>query len=432
MHKQLEGENLYLIENRKPKFFYGYIVVAATFCVMVMAGGIWVIFSVFFEPMLTEFGWTRAVLSGAASLRIFLTTLLGIAGGRLTDKFGPRLVVTVSVLFLGLGFFLMSRISTIWQLYLVFGVITGVGMSGLWVPMISTVSRWFVKRRGMMTGIVLSGASLGMIIMPPLATWLIITYGWRTSYTIVGLIAMIVIILAAQFVKRDPAQIGQLPDNESGLKVESLDLQARNLSLREAIHTRQFWMLCAVFGCLWFGATAIWVHIVIHAIDLGIPAISASRILAIMGGVGIAGRILTGSLADRIGYKPALLIGFTLISASFLWLLVAKELWALNLFAVIFSLGMAGLAVLEAPLIARLFGLGSLSVIMGSVEFVSTTLSTPSAIVAGYIFDTMDSYQLAFLIFAGVSIIGFMLSLFLRPIINKGGTNDPRRSTQVY
>jgi MFS family permease len=395
---------------------------------MVMAGGIWVIFGVFFEPMLTEFGWTRATFSGAASLRLFITTLLGIAGGRLTDKFGPRSFATVCGLFLGLGFFLMSRISTIWQLYLVFGVIISVGMCGLWIPMLSTISRWFVKRRVMMTGIVLSGASLGMMIVPPLATWLITTYGWRTSYTIVGLVAMIVIISATQFVKRDPAQIGQLPDGENGVKVANLDLPARSLSLREAIHTRQFWLLCAVFGCLWFSAMPIWVHIVIHAIDLGIPAISASNILVIMGGAGIAGRILIGSVTDRIGEKPVLLIGFTLMLVSFLWLLVAKELWALNLFAIIFGFGIASLVVLQPALIAGLFGLGSLSVIMGSVEFVSTTLSTPSSIVAGYIFDIMDSYQLAFLIFAGVSIIGLMLSLLLRPITNKGGTNDSRRS----
>jgi len=418
-----------LIENRKPKFFYGYIVVLATSCIMVMVGGIANTFGVFFEPMLTEFGWTRAVLSGTASLRLFITTLLGIAGGRLTDKFGPRPVITVCGLFLGLGLFLMSRISTIWQLYLAFGVIIGVGIGGLWVPMISTVSRWFVKKRGMMTGIVLSGSSLGIIIIPPLATRLITIYGWRTAYTIVGLVAMTVIISATQFIKRDPAQIGQLPDGENRAKAERLGLPARSSSLREAMHTRQFWTLCAVFGSLWFSSTAITVHIVIHAIDLGIPAASAANILAIIGGAGIAGRILIGSATDRIGYKPALLIGFTLMSASFLWLLIAKELWALYLFAVIFGFGFSGLLVLGAPLTARLFGLGSLGVIMGSVEFVSTTLATPSAIVAGYIFDIMDSYQLAFLICAGVSIIGLMLSLLLRPITNKGGTNDPRRST---
>ncbi len=408
-----------MIENRNPKFFYGYIVVVATFCIMVMAGGIWVIFGVFFEPMVTEFGWTRAAFSGAASLRVFLAALLGIAGGRLTDKFGPRPVVTASVLFLGLGLFLMSRINTIWELYLVFGLVVGFGMSGLWVPMMSTVSRWFVKRRGMMTGIVFSGASLGMIIMPPLATWLITTYGWRTSYIIIGLAAMIVIIPAAQFIKRDPAQTGQLPDGENGVKAESLGLPARSLPLREAIHTRQFWMLCAIFGSLWFTSMAITVHIVIHAIDLGIPAASAANILAIMGGVGIAGRILIGSAADRIGYKPVLVMGFTLMVISLLWLLVAKELWALYLFAVIFGFGFSGLGVLGSPLIANLFGLGSLSVIMGSVEFVSSTLTTPSPIAVGYIFDIMGNYQLAFLILAGVSIIGLMSSLLLRPVNNK-------------
>jgi len=270
-----------------------------------------------------------------------------------------------------------------------------------------------------MTGIVLSGVSLGTIIMPPLATWLIITYGWRTSYTIVGLAAMIVIIPATQFIKRDPAQIGQLPDGENGVKAESLDLPARSLPLREAIRTRQFWTLCAIFGCLWFSTIAITVHIVIHAIDLGIPAISASQILAIMGGAGIAGRIIIGSTADRIGHKPTLIMGFTLMVVSLLWLLVAKELWAFYLFAVIFGFGFSGLVVLESPLMAKLFGLGSLSVIMGSVEFVSATLSTPSSIVAGYIFDIMNSYQLAFLILAGVSIIGLMSSLLLRPINNK-------------
>jgi MFS family permease len=403
------------MKNRKPKFFYGYIVAVATFVIMAMTGGLWVIFGVFFKPMLTEFGWTRATLSGAASLLMFVATLLGIAGGKLTDKFGPRPVVIASSLFLGLGFFLMSRINTIWQLYLVFGVIIGVGMSSLFVPMISTVSRWFVKRRGIMTGIVLSGGSLGMIIVPPLATWLITTYGWRTSCTIIGLIAIIVIILPIQFVKRDPVQIGQLPDGENEVKAESLDSQARNLSLREAIHTRQFWMLSAVFGCLWFDTATIWVHIVIHAVDLGIPAMSAANILVIMAGAGIAGRILIGSLVDRIGHKPALLIGFTLIVVSLLWLLVAKELWALNLFAVIFGFGTAGLVVLEAPLIARLLGLGSLSVILGSVEFISTTLATPSPIVAGYIFDITSSYQLAFLTCAGVSIIGLILSFLLKP-----------------
>jgi len=383
-----------------------------------MAGGLWAVFGVFFNPLLIEFGWTRAMLSGVVSLRAFLMAIFGIGAGRLTDKFGPRPVVTVCGLFLGLGFFLMSQVTTIWQLYLVYGVITGIGMCSLWVPVLSTVSRWFVKRRVLMTGIVLSGMGLGSMMTPPLATQLIITYGWRPSWTILGVTAMIIIILAAQFVRREPAQVGQLPDGKNEVEAESLDLQAGGLSLGEAVRTMRFWILCAVFSCLWFSSMVIWVHLVVHAIDLGISAINASSILAVMGGVGIVSRILMGSVADRIGYKPTLLIGFALVSASLLWLLTAKELWALYLFAVTFGSGISGLMVLESPLIARLFGLASLSVIFGSIEFVSTIFGVTSPIVAGLIFDITGSYQLAFLISAAVGIIGLILTLLLKPITN--------------
>ncbi len=404
--------------DKKPRFFYGYVVVLAFFCISAIAGGLWTVFGVFFKPMLIEFGWTRAMLSGVVSLRAFLMAIFGIGAGRLTDKFGPRPVITVCGLFLGLGFFLMSRVTTIWQLYLVYGVITGIGMCSLWVPVLSTVSRWFVKRRVLMTGIVLSGMGLGSMMTPPLATQLIITYGWRPSWTILGVTAVIIIILAAQFVRREPAQVGQLPDGKNEVEAESLDLQAGGLSLGEVVRTMHFWILCAVFSCLWFSSMAIWVHLVVHAIDLGVSAINASNILAVMGGVGIVSRILMGSVADRIGYKPTLLIGFALMSASLLWLLTAKELWALYLFAVTFGFGISGLIVLESPLIARLFGLASLSVIFGSIEFVSTIFGAASPIVAGLIFDITGSYQLAFLIGAATGIIGLILTLLLKPITN--------------
>jgi len=418
-----------LVANKPPRIFYGYIVVIAAFCIVAIAGGIWAIFGVFFEPMLTEFGWTRAELSVASSLSILFLTLFGIAGGKFTDRFGARLYVTACGLLLGLGFFLMSRVNTIWQVYLVYGVMIGIGMSGFWVPMMATIARWFVKRRGMMTGIVLAGGGVGITIMPPLVARLIITYGWRISYIWVGLVTMIIIIVAAQFLRRNPAQMGQLPDGVDETGTGSSGLQAEGFSLRQVIRTREFWMLCAIFSCLWFSANAVWVHIVIHAIDLGIPATSASSIPAVMGGVGIVARIMMGTAADKIGFKATLLIGFALMAVSLLWLLVARELWAFYLFAVGFGFGFAGLAVLESPLVARLFGLASLGVILGSIEFGSTVFGVTSPIIAGYIFDIMDNYRLAFLICAAVSGMGSVLTLLLRPISEKGGTDDPRRST---
>jgi len=193
-----------MAENRKPGFFYGYIVVVAAFLIVTIMWGAAYSFGVFFKPLLEEFGWTRAMTSGAFSLSLILTGLLSVVAGKMTDRFGPQIVMTVCGLFLGSGYLLVSQVSAIWQLYLFYGVIMGAGMGGSFVPLASTVARWFVKKRGMMTGIAASGIGMGILIMPPLANWLISSYGWRTSYMVVGVTALVLIIVAAQFLKRDP------------------------------------------------------------------------------------------------------------------------------------------------------------------------------------------------------------------------------------
>ncbi len=120
---------------------------------MILAQGLFIVFGIFFNPLLEEFGWTRAAISGAYSLSSIFQGVLGIAMGGLVDRFGPRIVVTVCGVFLGAGYLLMSQVNTVWQIYLFYGVIIGIGMSGLWVPLLSPINRWFVTRRSLMTGI---------------------------------------------------------------------------------------------------------------------------------------------------------------------------------------------------------------------------------------------------------------------------------------
>jgi len=168
-------------------------------------------FGVFFKPVLTEFGWTRAITSGAFSLSMFMEGLVGIVMGGLNDRLGPRMVLTLCGFLLGLGCLLISQISAIWQLYLFYGVIMGIGMSGAWVPLSSTIARWFVKRRSMMSGIVLTGTNLGALIAPPVANRLISAYDWRISYIIMGSVVLVVILLGARLLRRDPSQMGQCP-----------------------------------------------------------------------------------------------------------------------------------------------------------------------------------------------------------------------------
>ena len=194
-----------------PRFPYGYIVVGAALIIMAITYGAYNSFGVFFESLISDFNWTRATISGALSLSWIMQGIFSMIMGRLTDRFGPRVVLTICGFLIGLGYLLMSQVSTVWQLYLVYGVIAGAGFSGFFTPLNSTIVRWFVKRRGMMTGILVSGVGIGTIIIPPLSSWLISIYDWRTAYIIIGIITLVLIISASQFLKRDPYQIGQLP-----------------------------------------------------------------------------------------------------------------------------------------------------------------------------------------------------------------------------
>ena len=308
----------------EPRFFYGYIVVAAALCIMLMIYGTRFAFGVFFKPVLTEFGWTRAMTSGAFSLSMVMEGLLGIIMGGLNDRLGPRVVLTLCGFLAGLGYLLMGQVNSVWQLYLFYGVIIGTGMSGVFVPLVSTVARWFIKRRSMMTGIVMSGVGMGALIAAPMANRLISTYDWRISYIILGSIVLVVVILAAQFLRRDPTQMGQAPYGESK-EEQRLKLGTEGFSLSEAAYTRQFWMVFIMLLCHGFCMFAISVHIVPHATDLGISATAAANILATTGGLAIIGRVLMGSAADRIGSRQALAIGYVLMSAALFWVVPAKR-----------------------------------------------------------------------------------------------------------
>lgn len=405
---------------RKPGFFYGYVIVLIGFFIMLLAFGTFYTFGVFFKPLAIEFGWTRTVTSGAYSLAAFLSGLLAIVVGRLTDRFGPRLVITFGGFLLGLGYLLMSQVSAIWQLYLFYGVIVGVGMSTAFVPPLSMVARWFVKRRGIMTGFVVAGIGTGTLVIPPVANWLISNWGWSTAYILIGAVSLVFMILAAQFLRLDPRQMGLLPDGEKK-EAAGLNSAAPAFSFREALASRQLWILFAILFCFGYCLHTIVTHIANYATDIEISATVAATILAVIGGLSILGRVATGSITDRVGSKPPLIVNLILMSGALFWLVATGELWALYLFAVIFGLAYGGLAAMESPIVAELFGLSSHGVIMGVASFGFTAGGAVGPVVAGRIFDVSGSYQIAFLICALVGISGIILAWVLRPPVGKGG-----------
>ena len=398
----------------KRRFFYGYVIVAAGFLITLISIGTIHTFGIFLKPMSTELNWSRGMASGAYSAFMLFTGLFSIMTGRINDKLGPRLVLTACGLLSGLGYLLVSQTTALWQLYLFYGVVISLASSCTYVPLLSTVARWFTKGRSTMTGIVASGLGFGTVAMSPLAGWLVANYGWRASFVVLGSIALVFVTLLAQLLRRDPGQIEALPYGKSGASSEKVNQQMRGLSLQQAIQNPQFWMVCALFACHIFGQQIVLVHIVPYSTDLGISTTIAANILTTIGALSIVGIITMSSVADRLGIRPALIIDFVVVSIALLWLLFAKEIWMLYLFAAVFGFGYGGVVVQQSPIVAELFGLRSHGTLFGIVMSGALATGALGAFAGGMIFDVTGGYQAAFIVSIALSIFGLLLAVSLR------------------
>ena len=407
------------MSEKKPGYYYGYVIVAAGLMTSWLIIGTQNTFGVFLKPLSFELGWTRAATTGAFSVCFLVFGLTSIIAGRLTDRFGPRVVVTVCGLVTGLGYLLMSQVNSVWQLYLYLGIIIGAGMSAGDTPVLATVARWFVKKRGMAFGITKAGVGIGILAMPPLASWLILSYGWRNAYIIIGLICLVGIVSVAMFLKRDPAQIGQLPYGATKEVANDVDFIVRHYSLREAIGSRQFWQFSISWFIVSFCAMTVLVHIAPRATDIGISATVAAAILGAIGGFSIVSRVMAGIISDRIGNKATFIIGLLFLTTSLIGVQFAREAWMFFLFAAVYGIAHGAMYTIFTPLLAALFGLEAIGSIVGVFIFAGTLGGSIGPILAGRIFDVTESYQMAFLLCLALSIIALILMSFLKPVSNR-------------
>ena len=399
------------------KYYYGYNILAAGFIMQGICYGAMFTYGVFFKEFQTEFGWSRAMISGASSLAFLIGGAFGIPAGRLNDKIGPKaLSVVVSILF-GLGYLLLSRLQTPWQLYLIYGLPVAVGFGAFDVITLSTVSRWFVRSRGMMSGVVKVGTGSGQVLMPLFAAALIAAYGWRSAYIILGVVIIVLLVAAAQVMRHNPREIGLLPDNDP-YEPSTPDSDSRDpgMPLKEIFRTKQFWAINLAEFCSFFCLLTVVVHIVPHAIDQGLAPGTAAGVISAIGGMSIVGRFVLGSAYDRIGGKRSLMICFIILFCSFIWLQVAGSAWMLFLFAVVYGFAHGGLFTVVSPTVAELFGTGSHGVLFGIVLFSGNFAGAIGPILAGRIFDVMGSYRIIFLMLIVVAATGFVLVSLLRPL----------------
>lgn len=284
--------------------------------------------------------------------------------------------------------------------------------------LISVVSRWFYKKRGLALGIATSGSGLGALVVAPFAAYLISSFDWRISYIVLGVFACLVVISLALLLRRDPAEIGALPDGVKSDVGRAQVLEKQEIhdlpgfSLSGAFKTSSFWLMLAVWLLFAFCLTLIMTHVVAYATDIGISTIEASTVLGVMGGVNILTRLLMGPASDVVGRKIPGVFCAVIGAVALVWLIYSHNLWMFYLFAVVFGVSWGGIGVTLASMVGDIFGGRSLGTIMGVLETGFAMGSAIGPAVGGFVFDVTGNYTLAFAAAAAIMLIaGVLISL---------------------
>jgi MFS family permease len=399
----------------KSRLFYGYIIVLATFCITLVAFGIRGTYGIFFNPMAAEFGWGSATVSSVFSLSVLTEGTFGIILGKINDRFGPRLVLTFCSIILGAGYLLMSRVNVLWQMYFFYGILVGIGMGGIMVPLLSTISRWFVSRRAIMAGIGLAGTGIGSLIFSPLSEWLISNFSWQKAYLVMGIALLVVSAAASQFLKRDPTVKGLTPYLSAAEKPKSRP-DPQDFTLRQAARTRPFWLITTIMFINGYICYSLVVHLVPHVTLAGISPAVAAALLAIYGIAGLVGRIIMGGLADKLGNKLVFVICFILSCIIYIAMLFFQEIGFFYLVAVLFGLASGGMLSTIAAFVAELFGLKSHGEIFGVIGFSTTIGGAVGPFLAGYLYDVTGDYSITFMICAILCAAAIVFTALVKPI----------------
>ncbi|MCX5999444.1 MAG: MFS transporter [Chloroflexi bacterium] len=305
---------------------------------------------------------------------------------------------------------LTSRLTASWQVYFYYSFLVGLGVGCAGPPVFTTVSRWFVKRRGLALGIVTAGIGLGTVIMAPVARWLISEYDWRTSCWSIGLAAS-VIMAAALFLRKEPSRASLWCDDQTGHEHSP---PMEGLTLSQALRTDALWLMILLHTFAYTGLLMVIYHLVAHAEDMGIPEMSAASLLSVVGGVSIIGRVGGGIGCDKLGKKPTFIFSLLLQAAMMVWLIKATSAWMFYVFAALWGFGYGGWAPVMPALTGELFGLRHMGSILGVISISFGIGGVVGPIMAGEIYTATGSYNKAWLIAAVAMSLAALIVVFLR------------------
>jgi MFS family permease len=398
MNRNLDSEN--------SLFFYGWIIVLASFILLIGSYGTQICFGVFLKPLSEEFGWTRAATSGAMSVVMGISGLIGMIMGKLTDRYSVRTVISIGVLIGGLSYLLLSNMSSLWQFYLCFGLGAGLCAGSTYTPVNATVSKWFSEKRALALGIALLGITVGQMVLSPITAYTITEYGWRTAYRLLALVVFVTAIPAVILIGKTPPVVAQAQASQDGTAKPGQPARLQGFSAREASKTAPFWMLMITGFVISAGFYLVTSHIVTYAADLGNSVTTGAMILTMASLGGIGGMLLAWPITEKLGNQATLLVLILGEAVAMFLFIFTRSVWSFYAVGILFGFSVGAASPVRMAMVPPLFGLRSIGTILGFATFAWAIGGFAGPLLAGSIFDLSHSYDVAFVCGAMLLMIG--------------------------
>jgi MFS family permease len=421
----------------RKKIFYGWWIVLATNVICMLGFGTWLYsFGVFFKPMASEFGWTRAMTAGAYSLRNIEGGIASPIVGWAVDKYGARIVIIIGAIVSGFSFTLMPLVDSLLSFYLIYGILLSAGMSAmLYLPAWTVIAKWFNRRLTLAMAVLAVGAGFGGLICAPSAAYLIAHFGWRMAFVVLGIAIWVIVLPLAFVVRNHPSELGLWPDgdeptDEHGNRIEpTLEPNGAignatspgDFTLKQALMSSSFWMLALAFFFQGLAHSTVIVHTVPALTDAGIPEQQAALSIGLLTLVSVIGRLSFGVLGDYLTKRYLFMASYAMMGLGVLVLMEARTMPMVYLFIFLFGVGFGGNVPLMPAIRVEYFGRAAIGKIQGVMNPVMMFAGATGPILAGHIFDTTGSYRASFLATGLLTFCAAGAIFFARP------STPPRR-----
>jgi MFS family permease len=389
--------------------FYGWWIVAAAFLNLFLTTGIvYYGLPVYYVSLIDALGFTRQQAnSGIFYGFVVVAPLFGLLAGALIDRVGARAVILVGVAFGGLSFVFMGTISSLRQYYLLcFTEVIGYVLAGP-IPNQVLIANWFRTLRGRAMGYAYLGLGLGGAVAPLLIHWLVANFGWRRAFEANGMLMILVLFPAGIWITRSsPAELGLLPDGATLEDSKPTAVEANPVPVSRAVRTLDFWLLLVGSTLTIWAIGTVISHFILFLRDAGHDVGWASRTLTVLLVSSLAGRVTVGYVADRFTRKNVMALFYLLLAVAIPLLFIRHSDAAIYAFALIFGFAMGADYMLIPLVAAERFGLAALGKLLAIIIMADSVGQTFGGVMAGHIFDTRHSYNLAWSLITVGGILG--------------------------